>query len=98
MGRIASELSDITVVTSDNPRKEEPGTIIDEVMAGVQQGATVYREEDRRAAIAKALTMARPGDVVLVAGKGHEDYQIVGEGKHHFDDREEVENFLKAMQ
>jgi len=98
MGRIASELSSITVVTSDNPRKEEPGAIIDEIIAGVQSGATVHREEDRRAAIGKALAMARPGDVVLVAGKGHEDYQIVGEHKHHFDDREEVENFIKAIQ
>jgi UDP-N-acetylmuramoyl-L-alanyl-D-glutamate--2,6-diaminopimelate ligase len=97
MGRIASELSDITVVTSDNPRKEEPATIIDEVMAGVQSGAAVYREADRRAAISTALGMAHPGDVVLVAGKGHEDYQVVGEQKHHFDDREEVENFIKAM-
>ncbi len=91
MGRIASELSDITVVTSDNPRKENPGAIIDEIMAGARSGGTVYREEDRREAIGKALAMARPGDVVLVAGKGHEDYQVVGEQKHHFDDREEVE-------
>jgi UDP-N-acetylmuramoyl-L-alanyl-D-glutamate--2,6-diaminopimelate ligase len=97
MGRIASELSDITVVTSDNPRKEDPGTIIDEVMAGVRSGATVHREEDRRAAIGKALAMARPGDVVLIAGKGHEDYQVIGERKHHFDDREEVENVIRAM-
>lgn len=97
MGRIATELSDITVVTSDNPRKEEPGAIIDEVMTGIRSGAAVHREEDRRAAIAKALAMARPGDVVVVAGKGHEDYQVVGEQKHHFDDREEVENFIGAM-
>lgn len=98
MGRIASELSDVTVVTSDNPRKEDPGTIIDEVMAGVRGGATVQREADRRAAIKKALAMARPGDVVLVAGKGHEDYQVVGEQKNHFDDREEVETFIRTTQ
>ncbi|RPH35082.1 UDP-N-acetylmuramoyl-L-alanyl-D-glutamate--2,6-diaminopimelate ligase [bacterium] len=97
MGRIASELSDITVVTSDNPRKELPGAIIDEVMAGVQKGTAVHREEDRRAAIGKALAMARPGDVVLIAGKGHEDYQVIGEQKHHFDDREEVENIVRKM-
>ncbi len=97
MGRIASELSDITVVTSDNPRKEDPGTIIDEVMAGIRSGATVHREEDRRAAIGKALAMARPGDVVLIAGKGHEDYQVIGERKYRFDDREEVENVIRAM-
>jgi UDP-N-acetylmuramoyl-L-alanyl-D-glutamate--2,6-diaminopimelate ligase len=97
MGRIASELSDITVVTSDNPRKENPGVIIDEIMAGVRSGATVHREEDRRAAIGRALAMARPGDVVLVAGKGHEDYQVVGEQKRHFDDREEVEMVIGNM-
>jgi len=97
MGRIASELSDITVVTSDNPRKEEPGAIIDDVMAGIKEGTTVHREADRREAIKKALGMARPGDVVLVAGKGHEDYQVVGEQKHHFDDREEVETFIRTM-
>ena len=98
MGHIASALSDITVVTSDNPRKEDPGAIIDEIMAGVQSSATVHREEDRRAAIKKALTLAGTGDVVLVAGKGHEDYQVVGELKQHFDDREEVENFIRTMQ
>jgi UDP-N-acetylmuramoyl-L-alanyl-D-glutamate--2,6-diaminopimelate ligase len=98
MGRIASALSDITVVTSDNPRKEIPGAIIDDIMAGVQSGATVHREEDRRAAISMALSMARPGDVVLVAGKGHEDYQVIGEIRQHFDDREEVENFIRKMQ
>jgi len=90
-------LSDITVVTSDNPRKEDPGVIIDEIMAGVRSGATVHREEDRRAAIGRALAMARPGDVVLVAGKGHEDYQVVGEQKRHFDDREEVEMVIGNM-
>lgn len=96
MGRIASELSDITVVTSDNPRKEEPGAIIDEIMTGIVPGARVHRQADRREAIRQALEMARPGDVVLVAGKGHEDYQVIGEQKLHFDDREEVEKFIGA--
>jgi UDP-N-acetylmuramoyl-L-alanyl-D-glutamate--2,6-diaminopimelate ligase len=98
MGRIASEMSDITIVTSDNPRKENPGAIIDEVMAGVQSGTTVYREPDRRAAIGQALALARRGDVVLVAGKGHEDYQVIGENRQHFDDHEEIEKLIKRTE
>ena len=95
MARIASTRSDITVVTSDNPRKEDPQSIIDEIMSGVQLGATVYAEVDRRKAIKLALGLAGPGDVVLVAGKGHEDYQVIGDTKVHFDDREEVESFIR---
>ena len=90
MGSIASRLSDITIVTSDNPRTENPETIIDEVLAGVvKQGCA-----DRRIAIKKALDEAHEGDIVLLAGKGHEDYQIVGKEKVHFDDHEEVEHWL----
>ena len=96
MGKIASELSDMTIVTSDNPRNEEPGEIINEIMRGVVPGGTVQIEVDRRKAIARALGMARQGDVVLVAGKGHEDYQVIGNVKHHFDDREEIERYIAA--
>lgn len=96
MGRIASALSDITIVTSDNPRTEDPNSIIDEILSGVAKGKDVRVESDRRGAIRMALEQARSGDVVLVAGKGHEDYQIIGDAKHHFDDREEIESFLKA--
>lgn len=95
MGKIASTLSDITIITSDNPRNETPGTIIDEILGGVNRRATVLAEVDRRAAINRALEMATAGDVVLIAGKGHETYQVVGETKVHFDDREEVENFIR---
>jgi UDP-N-acetylmuramoyl-L-alanyl-D-glutamate--2,6-diaminopimelate ligase len=94
MGNIASLLSDVTVITSDNPRHEEPASIIDDIATGVVQGSAVLREIDRRRAIREGLAMARPGDVVLIAGKGHEDYQAVGDEKHHFDDREEVERFI----
>jgi UDP-N-acetylmuramoyl-L-alanyl-D-glutamate--2,6-diaminopimelate ligase len=96
MGRIATELSDVTIVTSDNPRSESPEAIIDEIMAGVTKGATVFREADRRAAIHKGLQIARRGDVVLIAGKGHEDYQEIKGVKYHFDDKEIVEEFIAA--
>jgi UDP-N-acetylmuramoyl-L-alanyl-D-glutamate--2,6-diaminopimelate ligase len=95
MGRIATTLSDITIVTSDNPRREDPDGIIREIMTGVVPGKTVLTEPDRRQAIRDALKLARPGDVVLVAGKGHEDYQVIGEHKVHLDDREEVENYIR---
>lgn len=94
MGAIASSRSDVTIITSDNPRKENPEAIVDDISAGLVRGATVYREVDRRKAIAMSLNMARKGDVVLIAGKGHEDYQVIGETKHHFDDREEVERYI----
>ena len=94
MGAIATKLSDITIVTSDNPRSEDPDTIIDEILGGVVIGPGVHREPDRRKAIAEGLNLARRGDIVLVAGKGHETYQIIGEKKLHLDDREEVLKFL----
>ena len=97
MGRIASEMSDITIVTSDNPRKEDPLAIILEICAGIHTPATVQTEPDRRLAIARALAMAGPGDVVLIAGKGHEEYQVVGTTKTHLDDREEVHAFIRGQ-
>lgn len=96
MGRIASSYSDVTIVTSDNPRGEDPGTIIKEILAGVVPGSTVLTNVNRKAAISQGLAIARPGDVVLIAGKGHETYQIVGETRSHFDDREEVLEFIRT--
>lgn len=98
MGRIATELSDITVITSDNPRRENPDDIIGEIKAGCIAGKQVHVERDRRKAISFALTMAQKNDIVLIAGKGHEDYQIVGDTKSHFDDREEVQTFMRENQ
>ncbi|MBM2846661.1 MAG: UDP-N-acetylmuramoyl-L-alanyl-D-glutamate--2,6-diaminopimelate ligase, partial [Bacteroidetes bacterium] len=95
MGAIASSLSDVTIITSDNPRKEDPQTIIDEINIGVVKGKTLMTEVDRRKAIVMALELAQEGDVVLIAGKGHEDYQVIGVAKHHFDDREEVEQYIR---
>lgn len=95
MGKIAVELSDSVVVTSDNPRTENPDSIIREILAGIPKGFSYLVEPDRRKAIRAAIQQAQPGDIVLIAGKGHEDYQIIadpsapnGTRKIHFDDRE----------
>lgn len=93
MGRVAAERSDVVILTSDNPRTEDPMTILKEVEGGILEGLRHRRVSyrmiaDRRVAIETAIREARPGDMVLIAGKGHEDYQIIGTMKHHFDDRE----------
>jgi UDP-N-acetylmuramoyl-L-alanyl-D-glutamate--2,6-diaminopimelate ligase len=95
MGRIAFDLADVAIVTSDNPRSEDPDSIIDEVLAGAR-GLEV--EPDRRTAIARAIESAREGDVVLVAGKGHEQGQEIAGVKHPFDDREVARELLRALQ
>lgn len=96
MGRAVEELADLGVVTSDNPRTEDPAAIIGEIWAGIQRQQKFIVEQDRAKAIAFAIREARPGDVVLIAGKGHENYQIVGTKKHHFDDREEALAAIEA--
>jgi UDP-N-acetylmuramoyl-L-alanyl-D-glutamate--2,6-diaminopimelate ligase len=94
MGRIAGEYSDLVIVTSDNPRTEKPEDIIDDVMQGITRNANVLREVDRQTAIERAIKGAQPGDFILIAGKGHEDYQIIGKEKKHFSDREIVEHLF----
>jgi UDP-N-acetylmuramoyl-L-alanyl-D-glutamate--2,6-diaminopimelate ligase len=94
MGRIASLLADRVFVTSDNPRGEEPGAIASAIVAGLLGSARVTLELDRHEAIRRAIAEAAPGDVVVVAGKGHESYQIVGDTVLPFDDRVEVRNAL----
>ena len=95
MAAIASRLSDHVVVTSDNPRTEDPQRILDDVVAGIPSGTDLMVEGDRGVAIASAIADAGADDLVLVAGKGHEDYQILGTEKVHFDDREEAEQALR---
>jgi UDP-N-acetylmuramoyl-L-alanyl-D-glutamate--2,6-diaminopimelate ligase len=97
MGEIAARLCDLAVVTSDNPRTEDPLTIIADVRKGMNgiSGVNYVTIPDRRQAIAYALGRASAGDVVVIAGKGHEDYQIIGSRKFPFDDREEVTKFLE---
>ncbi|HEX8907883.1 MAG TPA: cyanophycin synthetase, partial [Anaeromyxobacteraceae bacterium] len=110
MGEVAARGADLAVATSDNPRGERPEDILSEIVPGLERAgarpltAAEARGEargyvvvpDRREAIALALAAARPGDAVLIAGKGHEDYQIVGGERRHFDDREEARRALGA--
>ena len=98
MGRAAVEHSDLAVVTSDNPRSEDPDAIVAEVVAGIGEGAELHVEPDRRAAIAFALRSARPGDMVVIAGKGHEQGQeFEGGRKIPFDDREVAREELRGL-
>ncbi|MRR13420.1 UDP-N-acetylmuramoyl-L-alanyl-D-glutamate--2,6-diaminopimelate ligase, partial [bacterium] len=97
MGAAAAENADYTVVTSDNPRTEDPVAIILQVEDGLRGAASYEVVPDRRAAIARALDLARPGDSVLLAGKGHEDYQIFADRTIHFDDREVAREELRRL-
>jgi UDP-N-acetylmuramoyl-L-alanyl-D-glutamate--2,6-diaminopimelate ligase len=100
MGRVATELSDHVILTSDNPRSEVPSTIIDEIAVGaraVDPDATRHEiEVDRAAAIRHAIAMARTGDIVLIAGKGHETYQLIAGKRYDFDDRVHAREALLA--
>ncbi len=98
MGRAGSQLSDLAIVTSDNPRSEEPGAIVEEILAGIEDRSGVEVEPDRRAAIELALRRARPGDTVVIAGKGHEQGQEFEDGrKIPFDDREVARSELRRL-
>lgn len=96
MGRIAAELADVVYVTSDNPRTEDPETILDDILAGIPEQVAPKVICDRAEAIHTAIHSANPGDGVLIAGKGHEDYQILGTEKIHFDDREHAQAALES--
>jgi UDP-N-acetylmuramoyl-L-alanyl-D-glutamate--2,6-diaminopimelate ligase len=97
MAQVAEQLADMVVVTSDNPRTEDPDAIIEDILTGFTNlnNSSITVEADRAAAIEIAVNLAQPGDIVLLAGKGHEDYQIIGTEKRHFSDFEET---LKAAQ
>ena len=102
MGRMAAQRSDVVFLTSDNPRTEDPRAILHDIEQGVlglpaSERGTVQVIPDRRAAIRAALLEARTGDMVLIAGKGHEDYQIVGKTRHRFDDREVARDLLAGL-
>src|SRR5438132_9442876 len=95
MGRIASELADVAFVTSDNPRSEDPEAIVEEILAGI--GTEVEVELDRGKAIGRAIELARPGDVVVIAGKGHEQGQEFRDRKIPFDDRDVAREALRRL-
>ena len=113
MGEVAGRWSDLVIITSDNPRTEDPLVIVDEAEAGVKKiGLEKWvpgelkawrmkkgyvKVPDRREAIRTAVRLARPSDVILVAGKGHEDYQVIGTKKFPFDDRVEVKRALEEL-
>jgi UDP-N-acetylmuramoyl-L-alanyl-D-glutamate--2,6-diaminopimelate ligase len=111
MGQAVARDADVAIVTSDNPRTEEPASIVAMILEGVAKGPAPRLEPaqlraaprgyaaivDRRQAISAAIAAACPGDVVVIAGKGHEDYQIMGKTKHHFDDREEARAAIDAL-
>ena len=98
MGDVAAEYSDFLIVTSDNPRLEDPNAIINDILPGVKKHQTEYVVvPNRKEAIFYAVQHALPGDVVVLAGKGHENYQVLGSEKIHFDEREIVQEALDAL-
>lgn len=97
MAEAAAKLSDVIIVTSDNPRTEEPMKIIKDITDNIPPGKEVVVEPDRRMAIRKAVAAGQKDDIIVVAGKGHETYQIIGGEKRHFDDREEILSFGKEL-
>ena len=99
MGTIADKLSDKIIITSDNPRSEDPQQIISDILTGIQSinPQRIYVEEDRGVAISMIKTIAQENDVVLLAGKGHENYQILKDKTIHFDDREEVRKLFSNI-
>lgn len=97
MGKIAADHADLAIITSDNPRTEDPQSIIDEVETGIEQAENCIKIIDRKEAIYKALELATENDIVLIAGKGHEDYQQIGKVKYPFSDRDVVRAFFKLL-
>lgn len=97
MGKIAEELADLIIVTSDNPRSEDPKQITSDILSGIKNTSGVIVEADRKVAIQIAVKKALKNDVIVIAGKGHEDYQILKDKTIHFDDREEIKNALEGI-
>ena len=98
MGGIGQRLSDRCIITNDNPRTEDPELIIKDILAGLDESNENYKVVmDRKEAIKEAIESAKKGDVILIAGKGHENYQILGTVKHHFDDKEVAREVLDSL-
>lgn len=97
MGGMAAKMADIAIFTSDNPRTEDPEQILREMEAGVESGDKYLKITDRHEAIKTAVMLAEPRDIILLAGKGHEDYQIIGTEKHHFNDKEVIKEWFEKF-
>ena len=98
MGEAAARLADFVIVTSDNPRTEDPESIVQQIIPGVERHDTPYVAiVNRREAMKYAVEHAQPGDVIVLAGKGHEDYQILGKTKVHFDEREVLDEIFAEL-
>ncbi|MGC9325034.1 MAG: UDP-N-acetylmuramoyl-L-alanyl-D-glutamate--2,6-diaminopimelate ligase [Desulfomonilia bacterium] len=97
MGKIASSYSDVTIVTSDNPRTEDPSSIIEDILTGIDDRSTILVEPDRAGAIRKGIMSMNSADCLIIAGKGHEDYQIIGHQKTPFDDKVRVREVLEEV-
>ena len=98
MGAIAASLADYVIVTSDNPRTEQPGAIIEDILAGMKNSDTPYTViENRIEAIEFAVANAKKGDMIVLLGKGHEDYQEIKGVKYHFDEREAIAEIKKEL-
>lgn len=97
MGGMCAKMADIAIFTSDNPRTEDPEQILREMEAGVEAGDRYLKIADRHEAIKTAVMLAEPHDIILLAGKGHEDYQIIGNEKHHFNDKEVVKEWFEKF-
>ena len=93
MGEIACKHSDHVIITDDNPRTEDPQKIINDILVGVSGDYEVIN--DRHLAIAKGMSLLKENDILMILGKGHEDYQIIGTEKIHFSDQEEVEKYIR---
>ena len=98
MGQVATRLSAYTIITSDNPRTEDPQRIIDAIVTGIAGGGDYVTMPDRQEAIEHAIAVAQPQDTIVIAGKGHEDYQILGQTRRHFDDCEVARAALAQRQ
>lgn len=96
MGKISTDIADITIVTSDNPRSEEPLSIIKDIEAGIDKD-NYFVIENRKEAIKKSIDIAQDNDVIVIAGKGHETYQVLKDETIHFDEREIVKEILDNM-
>jgi UDP-N-acetylmuramoyl-L-alanyl-D-glutamate--2,6-diaminopimelate ligase len=96
MGKISTDIADTTIITSDNPRSEEPKDIINDIEAGLEKENYIVIE-NRKEAIKEAITIAQEGDVIVIAGKGHETYQILKNETIHFDEREVVKEILDSV-